>query len=538
MAELRFPICSAVPPAMLGRHDLLDELMRELSKESPSHRSVVGPRYVGKSVLLHALAERMRTGDSPYRAVIEWDLGHSTPTTDEGFLRALCEKLGDGLVADGIGDYGDYLRAIREDYYNELANALDAMAREGIRVLMIWDGFDKPLSSGSFTRNLWDNLRELSLGEGLRLVVASRRRLHDLIRDESSVTSDFWSIFGNVVPVGPMDSADVSAVLECVPESAFTQGALSELKNWTGHNPPMLLSLINQVLDTKPVGPVSNDDVNRAATAVDQLVGPLLKDLWSDCSIQAQDLFRELSDGRARSVREVLAEHLYELTSKGFATREGEKVRGACRLLRRFVDQTEDDSGVIGRISGTWDTYRENIRTILARRLNHIDRYDDRLFHLIERSLEDLPDYPNECLNGLTGIRDRTLEIIWDAEAGADRRIPERTTEYWSAPSRIDDRLLLRMRDSNDWRVPRSDPAVQIRLLQLLTGSAQGFESRAGAANKDVYVLLNAIHGYRNRGQHSDGEPIRLGVAISAMMTAIELAAILGESLGHSTAAT
>ncbi len=531
MDKQRFPICTAMPPAMLGRRELMDGLVRELSKESPSHRSIVGPRYIGKSVILRALAERMRGADSPYSAVVEWDLGHSTPKTDEGFLRGLCGKISDGLVAAGERDYGDYLRGIQEDFYSELANVLESMTRDGIKVLMIWDGFDKPLASGNFTRNLWDNLRELSLNEGLRLVVASRRKLHDLIRDESSVTSDFWNIFGNIVHLGPMDDADVTAVVDSVPEVSFSPGALSELKNWSGHNPPMLLSLVNQAIARKTAGTIDNDDINRAAAEVDQGVTPLLKDLWSDCSIQAQDIFRELSDGKARKANKLYSEHLYELTSKGFAVREGEKVHASCRLLHHFVGKTESDAGIIGRIAGTREAYRANIRDILARRLNQFHRYDDRLFRLIERSLEDLPDYPDECLNSLTGIRDRVLELIWAAELGDDRRIPQEIIDYWSVDSkRMDERVLLQMRDAADWTISRSDSAAQLRILQLLTGSAQGFESRATVANKDMYVLLNAIHGYRNRNQHADGEDIHLGVAVSALMTGIELAVLLAES--------
>jgi hypothetical protein len=530
MAEERFPICTAIPPEMFGRRELLDGLVRELSKETPTHRSVVGPRYTGKSVLLRALAEQMRNPDSPYYAVIEWDLGHSTPMTDEGFLEMLCDKLGSGLIAAGSEDYGEYLRGLQEDYYNELANVVDSMTRDGIKILMIWDGFDKPLSSGNLTRNLWDNLRELSLNEGFRLVVASRRKLHDLIRDESSVTSDFWNIFGNIVQVGPLDDTDVSAILEAVPELVFDRGAITELRNWSGFNPPLLLSLINRVRADKEQGAVRSDDVNQAAVAIDDTTTPILKDLWSDCSIQAQDLFRELSGKKSRPLKELFSEHLYELNSKGFAIREGEKVRPSCRLLDRFVSKTEDDAGIIGRIAGTPEAYRENIREILARRLNQIDRYDDRLFRLIERSLEDIPDYPDQCLNSLTGIRDRVLELIWDAECGDDRRIPQEIVDYWSAdPKRMDDRLLLRMRDTKDWTIPRSDPTSQLRLLQCLTGSTQGFESRARAANKDLYVLLNAVHGYRNRNQHADGEEIHLGVAVSAIMTSIELTVILAE---------
>jgi hypothetical protein len=76
---------------------------------------------------------------------------------------------------------------LQDNPYREIAEVLDALKDEGGKVLAIMDGFDKPLSGGHLTRNLWDQLRELALKPSLRLVTASRRTL----RHPDAQTSDF-----------------------------------------------------------------------------------------------------------------------------------------------------------------------------------------------------------------------------------------------------------------------------------------------------------------------------------------------------------
>ena len=82
------------------------------------------------------------------------------------------------------------------------------------------------------------------------------------------------------------------------------------------------------------------------------------------------------------------------------------------------------------------------------------------------------------------------------------------------------------MMDRDNWSIP-GDPGLQLRTLQYLTGSYQGFESQAKCTSKDTYVLLNAIHSYRNRGQHTGGQQMHVGVAVAAMISCVELLACL-----------
>ena len=190
MSDSQFPILGTEIPKLFGRKIIMDRLISDLTKKSPSHLSIVGPRYSGKSVIMKALFEEMSKEKSPYGAVILMDLGHQTPSDDLSFLKLLTKNLGASLK-NNHADYADYLLSVEDNYYDALREVIGELNKESINILMLWDGFDKPLAKGNITRNLWDQLRELASNSSFRLVTATRKKLHELIRSEDSATSDF-----------------------------------------------------------------------------------------------------------------------------------------------------------------------------------------------------------------------------------------------------------------------------------------------------------------------------------------------------------
>ena len=60
MADSRFPVLGSNVPPMLGRTKMMQRLWNDLTKPTPSNLSIVGARYVGKTVIMHALADRIR----------------------------------------------------------------------------------------------------------------------------------------------------------------------------------------------------------------------------------------------------------------------------------------------------------------------------------------------------------------------------------------------------------------------------------------------------------------------------------------------
>ena len=525
MSENTFPICPTEIPPMLGRRAKMEQLVAELTKTTPSHRSVVGPRFSGKSVVLKHLAQELRSAESPYCCVIEWDLGHGTPQTDSDFLIQLCSRLSDALNAAGLIDYGNHLKDVSDGHYGEICEVLSCLDGEGKKILMIWDGFDKPICSGKLTRNLWDNLLELCRKPCFRLVTATRRELSDLIRDEESVTSDFWGVFGDIVRVGPFCKEDIDTIIDSLEGYLFQDGAKTELVNWSAGSPTLFLLLLNTVLSQKGPGGVNNQDVNDSAAIVAESVTPYLKDLWGDCSTKAKDLFDDLIQSRSLLVAETAPERR-DLTERGFAVISGQRVLIACRFLEKHVSDVGSDSNNMARLFGEEEKYRANIADLLHRRLSQINVVNKQLHRFVEIAIDLLPGDPESALNNLTSIEERALDIVCKREFGDVKRVPQSTVVYWTQPPRDGDRLIADRIPADDWSVP-VDRFGQLRILQLLTGSKGGFDSKSLCTSKDAYVLLNAIHSYRNRNQHGDGQELHLGVAVAAMMTCIELLACL-----------
>jgi hypothetical protein len=519
-SDVRFPICTPVAPAMVGRSAIIEQVVQELTRQKSIHRSIVGARFIGKSVFLKELAGRIRQLPDHYCAVIEWDLGHLTPRDDSEFLSQMCNVLANGLIDAGLSDEGEHLRSVAEDHYAEMSMVIESIQSEGGKVLMLFDGFDKPLESGLLTRNLWDNLRELCLKEAFRLVTATRRELHDLIRDEKSVTSDFWNIFGDLVRLGPFDQEDISAVLAELEGLDFKAGARTELANWSGASPPLLLCLINRVEELKTSGTITNQTVNDAAKLAQGDLKPVLDRSWSDCSPTSQDLYQHLL-GQSEGISEYAHSDANELLEKGFGTKSGNRLHVGCRLLSQTLEASGAGSGSIASLFTDIEAYQHNIVVVLQRRLAHVGRFNPRLHRFVEIAIGQLSQDAESALNNLTSIEERALDEVWGRES-EDGSLPNKVVNEWTKPKYADNRIFADMMRANDFSIP-NDRYKQLGLLQQLTGSHRDFESMSRVTSKDVYVLLSAIHTFRNRSQHADGQEIDFGFAVSALMTCVEL---------------
>lgn len=526
MSKSQFPILGADIPPMLGRANIMQRIWNDLTKPTPSNLSIIGPRFVGKTVIMHALAGRAEIGTSPYKFVLHWHLGHVAPQSDQDFISQLCGKLRDSLARSPI-DTAEYCRHLEDHSFSNFSEVAEYLDEEGLPILMLWDGFDKPLGQGKLTGHLWDQMRTIFYGRKHKIVTASRKPLSQLIRSQDAISSPFWNIFDmNPVRIGAFDEQDREMIIGLLFEYSFQTGAKTELVNWSAGLPPLFLGVLNQIVADTPCGTVDNSAVNCAAKNVLKSLADVIGEMWQDCSAGAKDLYRHLLDRGDMLFADTENDERNSLTEKAFAIQSGNKLAASCRLLQEHIKDENLDSGSVARLFGTWDNYKVNIRSLLERRLAHISRFDDRLHHLVERAIADIPHYPDDCLHNLTGIRDCALKLIWQREFGVGTTVPLEVITYWTTSPRIENRLVKSMMESNSWVVP-TDPLDQIRLLGLLTGSHRSFEARTKATSKVAYVLIDAIHNLRNRAQHPDGQEIHLGVAVAAIMTCIELLSCL-----------
>jgi hypothetical protein len=522
MPDPRFPILGSTIPPMIGRSALMARVWQMLIKPSPSHLTIIGPRYAGKSVFLTQLAKYSRAAESPYALTLLWDLGHLTPSSDADFMKELSRRLGNELRALDQKRFGAYVDQLSLGQYGDLKEVIEALREEEARILFLLDGLDRPLAADTLSRNVWDQLRELASQPSLRLVTASRHRLRELIRSAATATSDFWGIFDpNPVQIGVMDEADLRDITAHCKMSELRPGAETEIRNWSGNFPPLLLALINEIQAHAEGASVDAETVNSAAGPAFGTVQDVLAALWDDCPEPTKDVYRDLVECGSRPIAGIGWEQRERLSACGFASVQGDRLQRGCRLLKRFVGERRADQGSIARLFRSTEGFRENIRTILELRLSHFATLDRELSRAIQKSIEDLPGFPAQALGNMRNIAERSFAMIWHAEFG-ERKIPSQVFGYWRQKGVSGVERFERL------HIP-GELGMQCRLLQLLTGAQQEIDRHAKRVSQQTYHLLNSVVGYGHYGQHTQGENVALGTAVAAIITSLELAALLTE---------
>lgn len=522
MPDSRFHILGTTVPPTLGRVAILQKMTGALTKSIPDHLQVVGPRFAGKTVLLHELAARLRQAGSPYTAVVVWDLGHQTPGTDALFMQRLARELSAALRASHP-DYAEHLRSTQDNPYQDIAEVLNALKDEGVKVLAIMDGFDKPLSNGQLTRNLWDQLRELALSHSLRLVTASRRTLRDLIRHPDAQTSDFWNIFDPTpVRIGCFDEKDLTSVLATMPELQLAAGAQTELWNASNGFPVLVLGVLNAVCETVAAGAVSAETMRAACDSAFPMLRDKLDALWIDCPPSCHDLMRRVLDEGSVTRTGIAVTDAETLIERGFVHTAANKLQRPSRLLGRYLEEQPNEGSALVRLFGTADAYQKNLKGVLERRIGQLSGVDPSLRRYLERATGDLPDCPDVFMTNVRGIVDRSFDLIWQAEV-PNKQIPSEWISTWEYNK---EGGLDKLKTAFPQGVHR------VRLLNLITGTDKSSPC-AKHVTRGTYVLMNATHAFGDFGQHQEGSPIDLGTAYSALHLCVELAAALTRELPH-----
>lgn len=520
MSNNQFPILGTLVPPMLGRTAIMQRMTTALTKDVPDHLQVVGPRFAGKTVLLHALATRLKEAGSPYSVVLIWDLGHQTPGTDTLFMQSLARELSAAL-RNNHSYCAEFLNRTKENPYQDIVEVLDLLNADGAKILVIMDGFDKPLSNGQLTRNLWDQLRELALKSSLRLVTASRRTLRDLIRHPDAQTSDFWGIFDpSPVRVGCFNEHDLKAVLAAIPERRFEIGAETELWNASNGYPVLMLDILNAVCEMGTPGSVTHVAINAACDKVFPTVRDKLDALWLDCPSSCQDLLRRVLEEGEIVRTGIPTADIEVLTQRGFVHETSNKLKRPNRLLGRYLGDQPHEGNAIVRLFGTDEAYRKNLKGVLERRIAQLVGIDATLKRYLERSTEDMPDHPDILLGNIRGILNQAFELIWNAEI-PDKKIPSEWMAIWkyNNENRVD-----------EWKTTFPQGVHRVRLLNIMTGTEKSTPCTR-YVTKTTYVLINAVHGFGDFGQHREGASVNTGTAYAALHLCIELATELTSNL-------
>ncbi len=525
MSDPVFPTSGDGINPMLARVGLMDKVWGALSKATPSNLSVIGPRWIGKTVLLKAIADRaVSPTDSPYSLVVHWHLGHVCPTTDAEFISGLCRQI-HNVMQRHHNNYSDYQKYLKDASFSHLKEITDLLDEGDEPLLMLWDGLDKPLGQENLSVHLWDQMRSIIDGKKHKIVTATRAPLDLLIRNEQASTSEFWNIFDEVY-VKPFDDTDRDALLE-IASLIVTGGGKTEVSNWTGGHPRLVFELLNRLAAGEYVPPINNESVVEAAGGMVQEVRRSLHSIWHECPVDVQEAYRALVQKGEETTQAIGTNATDALKARGFVNVHRNKAKPSCHLMREYLSRTSGDSGSLARLFKAPDDFRSNIGDVLRIRLAQIPVVNNDLHRWVTNAIEGIPDNPGDCLINLTDVEDKALDLILTHELGEDRVVSEELLEYWQDANhhqnKVVSQLLGQKQRGEPLALARDDRAMQCGLLELLTGNKERIQRKTKSVSMDTYALINAIHCLRNRKNHGYIEAVSLDVAISTMMLCISL---------------
>ena len=508
----------SIPP-MLGRASLVRRIEGHLLKSTPDHVSVVGPKHYGKSVLLRHLADAYRAGSSGYLTTAHIDLRHDTPGSDDAFKRQFAAEI-KAALRPNRAQLSEYIDLDDAAVHESLDLVFTELEGENARMLVVLDGFDYALAGTELTRNLWDQLRSLAQKSSLRLVTGSRRPLRELCRTEESRTSDFWEIFYDTpVRVTALDDSDWDPFLQPFLDAGctFDDSARKEIANWTGGVPLLVCALLRELWEKYRRVRISKPEIDQAAEAVLNDRREVLADLWDDCDIELRADLGTLARGDIPLSD--LSDRRRAIEDRGFGRVSKKRLRGSCRLIQRYAEEQAPALADLTRLFGTAAGFETHVQTFLELRLKQAatPKTDQSLHDFVSRAIEDIGRNPELAINGIRGIADRALALIWKAELPHDRTLPKKWIDEWKRGGE-------KSPPEDRGKLPSSSGA-QCQILRLITGSAH-ISRQSRYITKTTYLLVNHLKSVGDFGQHRGDYPettISVGFAATVVLAAISL---------------
>lgn len=430
---MKFSILGVDIPEMIGRKKLLQNVSNELDNENPIHISLIGQKYSGKTVFLYALSKHLRAGNNRFNFCVYLDLHHNLPASDADFLQLITtEILKEVITIDP--EYSELLDITNEQKITQLLDFFECLEQEKKTFVLILDGIDDTLKSGSITRNLWDNLRALAKLSSIRIITGSRGSLRELCMSPQSRTSDFWNIFKpSATILGIYSDQDIDDCVKAMKEDnkILDKSAITEVINWTGKH-PLLVSLLLKSIIESDLGKTTISNVHVNSIASDLCLAKFsdhIESLWDDCSLEEKILFNEhilncdtqLVDGNKKTA--------HKLVSRGFVNLDNGKIKCSSRFIQKVASEKSPIMTNIYLAFGNLESYSKNMMSLLDLRLsllkfNNTDLHD-RLVHIIKDTSK-----PSICLTQFRGLCDYLIDEINQIEFPA-RQIPTAYSQHW-----------------------------------------------------------------------------------------------------------
>jgi hypothetical protein len=511
-----------------GRVEEWRQLLRRLEKTTPDHVSVVGPRYIGKTVLLNAVNEYLSDKHDHFDGCAYWNIGHDTPRTDAEFYRRFGHYASEAISRfDRVIGHELDQEGVE---YERLSDAYAMLEEDGKKTLMIMDGLDHLRHNAELSKNLWDSLRALAEKDSLRFLMGSQRALREICATPEARTSPFWNIFADsTIKLSSFDfEHDWGEMLLPFGERKIElqKGARTELFNFSGGIPVLASSLCKRVWDSVEDGAsINNTIVVELAYGLVERVRSIMDDLWEDCDAEEQGVVGYLAEGRSLDAASVPRECLSKLKQRGFIQQSGQAL-SVCRPVVEYVNTYRPQATDLRRLFGTIDDYKNNIASVIELRsaqLQDTPGVDEQLREHLRSAVQKL-DKPYLIVNEIRGLVNRAFTVIWDREL-PDRRIPADWTAGWKMEDREGNRPEFNPPEGN---VPGAG-GKQCNLLRLMADPRKAGQTRL---SRSTVLMLDYLQSVGDYGQHLDATQVPHSFTYTVCLTAIEMCEQLSRELG------
>jgi hypothetical protein len=500
-----------------GRVKDYQTLCRRIETDLNNNISVIGAKYMGKTVLLNALKNHFSDESEKFAVCIYWNLSHYTPANDEEFYSQFGKHLSAplGTINEEFKEYFS-----ETPIYDEIRGAFEFCKDKGIKILVFMDSLDKLLSYGNLTRNVWDNLLTLVNLSSLSIVTGSRKKLRDIVGGESA-NSQFWGIFSHPHLLNPFDENDWENLLKPFSNCAvqFDSDAKNELARCTGGSPIISSEICRQIWeDSTDNSTVSKAGITKAADDFSFEACEWFGEIWNDCENEQKETLALVANGRLQKYDEIQPNLLPDLHRKGFIYKQGEDVK-LFQLVEKYIRIYQSNITELNRLFGKEDDFKKNIKSILELRLAQIQNCDETLYKKVKYAVEKLHWNPEESLKDIRDIAKRAFDLIWDKQF-AGRNIPVSFTDDW------------RRMDGMNYPPQGTihDNAYQCRVLDYLTDP-----NKSGATNisRMTYSKLNFLFECGNFATHIRDYSYAINdeFAYTVCLTAVEMCEQLTKDL-------
>ncbi len=297
--------------------------------------SVVGISNLGKSSLLHALAETIpqcTQGEAVGYLPVYIDFNRMLDMTEQAFYELILRCALDPLADLPTDETATRVRAAYEvlikptNSFEVPLSFAQAMAAIGDllppKVVFLFDELDEPLTG--IDGRVFLNLRALKdkHRQGLTYVTATNRRLEQINRDGN--VAEFAELFTRhllyISPLNEEETARFAAEFAARKDVTFSEQDVAFLHLWTGGHPGLLEAICHLLgaLTGRPVRDPTQDWIihRRAAELIPQEPNIQLecRRMWEDLSPQEQDallsFYRSPAEKDLPGMNSLSAQHL------------------------------------------------------------------------------------------------------------------------------------------------------------------------------------------------------------------------------------